>query len=522
MDEFVSYYKSVFSPNTEEVEDKLKIEVDEFLFKQKSDAEVTTPVVDLSVLNDCIGNLKRHKSAGPDNICNEHIILGGVQLQVHICLLFTSMLRHSFIPSAFQYGVIVPLLKNKHGDASKLDMYRAITLSAVMSKLFEYVLLSLFGDSLVSDNLQFGFKKDSSCSHALFTFGETVKYFTSRGSKIFSVSLDASKAFDKVLHNGLFLKMLNKGIAPSFVQILSTWYRNLFCSVSWNSVISEAFIIKCGVRQGGVLSPYLFSFYIDALIEALRNSGYGVYIANCFAGCILYADDILLLSCSCQGLQKLLILCEIYAKKWDICFNPSKCQAITFGGKAPKTFNCTVNLMPIHWVNKMKYLGVYFLTDTCRIDTNIAIGRFYGNFNNILSVLGNNRNEMSAVHLMKTYCLPTLLYACEIWSSNLVDFHKLNVVWNNCFRKIFNCCWRENVFSLLFYTNTLSLSYLIDERKLLFLNKLHCSNNTLLCILARNAHVDYMSLASKYNICSYVPKYIVKNCIWRSFCDSIN
>ena len=113
-----------------------------------------------------------------------------------------------------------------------------------MSKLFEHVLLSLFGESLASDNLQFGFKKDSSCSHALFTFGETVKYFTSRGSKIYSVSLDASKAFDKVLHHGLFIKMLKKGISPSFVQLLYKWYGNLCCCVSWNGILSESFKIK--------------------------------------------------------------------------------------------------------------------------------------------------------------------------------------------------------------------------------------------------------------------------------------
>jgi hypothetical protein len=163
----------------------------------------------------------------------------------------------------------------------------------------------------------------------------------------------------------------------------------------------------------------------------------------------------------------------------------------------------------------MKYLGVNFLTNTGRIDSSSAVGKFYGNFNNIMSVLGSSRIDMAEVHMLKTYCLQTLLYACEIWSSNLVDLHKLNVIWNNCFRKIFNCCWRESVSSLLFYTNTLPLSYLIDERKLIFLNKLHCSNNTLLRVLARYAHCEYMSLASKFNIHSYVPKKIVKNCIWR-------
>ena len=67
------------------------------------------------------------------------------------------MLRHSFVPSDFCFGMIMPLLKDKHGDATKIDMYRGITLSCVVSKLFESVLVALFEDSLYSDNLQFGF-----------------------------------------------------------------------------------------------------------------------------------------------------------------------------------------------------------------------------------------------------------------------------------------------------------------------------------------------------------------------------
>ena len=71
------------------------------------------------------------------------------------------------------------------------------------------------------------------------------------------------------------------------------------------------------------------------------------------------------------------------------------------------------------------------------------VRRFYGQFNNIMSVLGKGYYEMTAIYLLKTYCLPTLMYASE--NSGLVesDLRKINVIWNNCFRYIFSCCWRE-------------------------------------------------------------------------------
>jgi len=83
-----------------------------------------------------------------------------------------------------------------------------------------------------------------------------------------------------------------------FVRLMIYWYSNLHCAVMWKSVLGESFIIQCGVRQGSVLLPYLFSLYIVDVIKDLRKSGCGIYVGNIFTGCIHYADDIILLSCS--------------------------------------------------------------------------------------------------------------------------------------------------------------------------------------------------------------------------------
>ena len=99
------------------------------------------------------------------------------QLLVHLSLLFTAMLRHSFVPEDFRLGIIKPILKSKHGNSTSLDMYRGITLTPSLSKLFERTLMAAYGHFLCSDNLQFGFKRGNSCSHALFTFSESVRYF---------------------------------------------------------------------------------------------------------------------------------------------------------------------------------------------------------------------------------------------------------------------------------------------------------------------------------------------------------
>jgi len=163
-------------------------------------------------------------------------------------------------------------------------------------------------------------------------FATPITRVTSRGCKVYSAFLDASKAFDKVLHNGLYKKLSDRKAPLCFVLLLINWYSKLHCAVRWNGFMGEWFPIQCGVRQGGVLSPYLFSVYVSDLIFELRNSGSGAHIGKLFMGCVLYADDIVLMSPSCHGLQRLVRICEKYGLKWDIKFNPCKSQVITFGG----------------------------------------------------------------------------------------------------------------------------------------------------------------------------------------------
>ena len=83
-----------------------------------------------------------------------------------------------------------------------------VSISPVLSTLFESVVLGLYEEYLGSDNLQFGFKKNSSTNHTLFALHESVKYQAKYGSKVFGAFLDSSKAFDKVLHNALLKKLL--------------------------------------------------------------------------------------------------------------------------------------------------------------------------------------------------------------------------------------------------------------------------------------------------------------------------
>jgi len=177
---------------------------------------------------------------------------------------------------------------------------------------------------------------------------------------------------------------------------------------------------------------------LSPILIQLRNSSYGLHIGQLFLGCAFYADDIALLSASCYGLQRLINICEQYGTAWDIRLNPTKSQLITFGGPNPSVCGIHINGKPIHWVNKIKCLGVYLRCNAGLTGITDSVKKFYGKFNSIMAVLSKHSNEMTTLHLVKSYCLPALPYGCEIWHLNDSRMQKISVAWNNCFRRIFH------------------------------------------------------------------------------------
>jgi len=269
---------------------------------------LTVEDVDSAIRN----NLKMGKAAGIDHIVAEHIIYAHPAVVSHLNKLFNLMIIHGYVPNKFGHSIIVPLIKDRCGDLSKMSNYRGISLSPVISKLFEVCLSSKFSDYLLTHNLQFGFKKNSSCASAVYVVQQSVDYFTSRGSNVYLSALDASKAFDRVNFNILFKKLVSRDTPQCLLNIVKNWYYKLSAVVRWNGVLSYKFRVRCGVRQGGVLSPFLFNIYVDDLICCMESSNLGCQINGMFLGCIMYADDILLMSTSVLTLQSMLDICHDY------------------------------------------------------------------------------------------------------------------------------------------------------------------------------------------------------------------
>ena len=250
--------------------------------------------------------MKSGKCADEDELSAEHFHNAPLSLLLCLTSLFNKMLTYAFVPSQFRLGFMIPIIKDNNGSHSNVANYRGITISPVVSKIFEHVLKALFASHLTTSAYQFGFKAKKSTSHALHCFRETVDYYVENGSRVFCSFLDASKAFDRLVHSGLFIKLMDRNVPKIFLDIIISWHTGLSCRVRWDNVFSGWFSITAGVRQGGVLSPDFYGIYVNDLICILQKSGVGCYILRIFAACLFYADDMAVLAPSIKGLQILL------------------------------------------------------------------------------------------------------------------------------------------------------------------------------------------------------------------------
>ena len=124
---------------------------------------------------------------------------------------------------------------------------------------------------------------------------------------------------------------LLKQAPRAFIDLLVYWFTKCFISVRWNDSLSVPLPVNAGVRQGGILSPFLFAVYIDVIITSLKSAGVGLHICNIFMACFVYADDIVLIANSLTHMRAMLNICSDIIVSLDLCFNVNKSVSMYIG-----------------------------------------------------------------------------------------------------------------------------------------------------------------------------------------------
>ncbi len=352
-----------------------------------------------------------------------------------------------------------PFEKERVKKTKETPNLRALGILDTVSNMFEKLLLYYIDCKYLNHFKQFGFKKNSSCSHALFVLKTAINFSKIKNKRLYAVDIDANKAFDKVNRLYLWIKLIETGVNEAIVRAIIIYYEE---SIIENS---EPFKSTIGVRQGGLLSPRLFAIYIHDMLAGVSKLKLGIRIGKISIDVISYADDILLVSNIKTKLQEMLNVVENYCNKHEIKVNGDKTVLLIFNKWSQRnkkeiledTPECDLILQRIKLVEtyNLKYLGVELTSDqssTKHINTRrdkamkaMAMIKAKG--------MGDKQiNALTKSQLYKSFIMPILTYGLELIKLNKHEMNQLRITESNMIKNLINVrssCRTEPIMSAL-------------------------------------------------------------------------
>ncbi len=213
-------------------------------------------------------------------------------------------------------------------------------MSSNLGKLFSSILNNRIVNFLNEHNVlspsQIGFLPNYRTTDHIYTLHTLINKHVkqTKNGKIFACFIDFKKAFDSIWHDGLYYKLLQSGVGGKVYDIIKSMYSNNKCAIRIGNKHTDFFTQKRAVRQGCSLSPTLFNIYINELAVLLEQStAPGLTLQDQNIKLLLYADDLVLLSSTPQGLQQHLDLLDNYCQNWALAVNLKKTSIMVLQNK---------------------------------------------------------------------------------------------------------------------------------------------------------------------------------------------
>ena len=378
-----------------------------------------------------ISNLKNKKAQGLDKIRNEMLRYSQHILLPCLVKVFNIILQSGSYPDMWAHGYISPIFKT--GNPFVKDNYRGITITSCLGKLFNSVLNSRLNRFLeVNDTIpeaQIAYRSNCRPSDHLFVLKTLIDKMLKKDKRhLFACFVDFRKAFDSISHEALLFKLASVGIGDKFHQLIKTMNQKTQLRVKIANNLSAPFPSNIGVRQGDNLSPNLFKIFTHDLVNIIDPECEPPKLISKEVGCLLFADDAILLSSSAKGLQKSLNNLQKYCDEWGLVVNTTKTKSMTFNINGKKmSLPLKYNNEPIESVQEYKYLGTLVtangaFTKSCEDLYHRGLKAFF----KLRRQLSQGHIKCSTyLHLFDTIIKPVLLYSSEIWMPCVAKLRKL-------------------------------------------------------------------------------------------------
>ena len=216
--------------------------------------------------NELLKEVKRlnpRKSSGADNIGARLVQLCRIVFAENLTKIYNNAIAKGEYPAQLKIAKVIALYKR--GVKYNPGNYRPISLLSCLNKLFEEILCKRLARFLEINHIlfdyQFGFRKLHSTTLALIEFTDNIRKVLYEGNYAINVFVDLTKAFDTVDHEILLDKMDRYEIRGQTNDFFKSYLKNWKQYTVTNGVESYIYDVKCGVPQGSVFGPLLFSLY---------------------------------------------------------------------------------------------------------------------------------------------------------------------------------------------------------------------------------------------------------------------
>ena len=358
--------------------------------------------------------LSDDSAPGPDGVPAVLLKRCAESLARPLAQLWRTSLDTGQVPQACKEGIVTPIFKG--GNKGDCENYRPIVLTSHISKIFERVVAEKLMDHLEAEELlgenQHGFRRGRSCASQLIQHHHNVLRVMEGGSAADVVYLDFSRAFDKVDHGLLLIKLKSLGVVGTLAKWIESFLLGRRQKVVVGSHASEWDAVKSGVPQGTVLGPVLFLVYIADIDAAI-----GSVISY-------FADDTRLMRAIAEPedvciLQRDLDKVYDWAASNNMDFNNGKFKVLHY---MPNP----TNQRSRHYLSP---IGGHIESVDCVKDLGVVMSRT-GKFKNQLEKIVNKARQMMGwifrtfrtrdpqpmLILYKAIVLPHLEYCSQLWS----------------------------------------------------------------------------------------------------------
>ncbi|CAL7932906.1 unnamed protein product [Xylocopa violacea] len=303
----------------------------------------------------------KQSACGPDGITREHLravgmpdLVGLLNMVFGLCCT-PSILRRN-------RTVLIP----KKGDLSNVSNWRPITISSLFTRLLHKILASRLSENVKLHHSQRGFTPGDGIMTSYTVLDTIIREHRNNGVPLFVCSIDLTKAFDRVHPTAIEEALISKGVDQHTIDYIMSTYKNVDTIIECHGQRSPPIKMCRGVRQGDTDSPILFNIVMDDFVSSI-DPAEGVMVGEARIGCLLFADDIVLLSNNQHGMREHLLKLRTFLDRTHMEVNPSKCRALQLV-RVPGTKRVTVDTKPrftisgravptLKVLEQLKYLG---------------------------------------------------------------------------------------------------------------------------------------------------------------------